>query len=141
VVPGPRQKARQRTQASLDHADKAEARYGLEPAHDLTAEKFFERQWALTVLELAMEELRRRCAAAGKEEQFLRFKPFLAGGSGEGYRQAGAELGLAEGTVRVLVHRLRRRYRQLLSEQIRQTVTSPQEMKEEIRHLFAAIGS
>jgi RNA polymerase sigma-70 factor (ECF subfamily) len=123
------------------NAEAAEARYGLEPAHDLTAEKLFERHWALTALELAMEELRRQCAAAGKEQQFLRFKPFLAGGSGEAYRQAGAELGLGEGAVRVIVHRLRRRYRKLLCDQIGQTVSSPEEVDEEIRHLFVAVGA
>jgi RNA polymerase sigma-70 factor (ECF subfamily) len=125
---------------SID-SHKAEARYVFEPAHELTAERLFERQWAMTILELAMDELHRQCSKAGKAQQFLRFKPFLAGGSAAAYRQAGAELGLGEGAVRLLVHRLRRRYRQLLCDHIRQTVASPDEVEEEIRHVFAAIGS
>ena len=118
----------------------AEARYSLEPAHDLTAERLFDRQWALRVLELAMEELGRQCTRDGKERHFQLFKPFLSGGDGAAYRAAGAEVGLAEGAVRVLVHRLRRRYRQLLREQLSQTVGSPEQVEDEIRHLFAAIG-
>jgi len=125
---------------ALDPQD-AEARYGIEPSHDLTADKLFEKQWALRVLELAMEELRNGCVRSGKEWQFERFKPFLSGGSGAEYRDAGLEMGLSEGAVRVLVHRLRRKYRELLREQIRRTVDLPEEVEEEIRHLFAAIGS
>jgi RNA polymerase sigma-70 factor (ECF subfamily) len=123
----------------LDPRD-AEARYGIEPSHDLTADKLFDKQWALRVLELAMEELRHGCVLAGKERQFERFKPFLSGGTGSEYREAASGLGLSEGAVRVLVHRLRRKYRELLREQIRRTVDSPEEVEEEIRHLFAAIG-
>ena len=119
----------------------AEARYGLEPSHDLTADRLFDKQWALRVLELAMEELRHRCLRAGKERQFERFKRFLSGGTGSEYRDAGSELALSEGAVRVLVHRLRRRYRELLREQIRRTVESPEQVEEEIRHLFAAISA
>ena len=123
---------------ALDPND-AEARYGLEPAHELTAERLFDRQWALRVLELAMEDLRHRCARDGKERQFERFRVFLSGGTGADYRKAGEEMGLAEGAVRVLVHRLRRRYRELLREQIRRTVSSPEEVEDEVQQLFAAI--
>ena len=119
----------------------AETRYGLEPSHNLTADRLFDKQWALRVLELAMEELRHRCLRAGKERQFERFKPFLSGGRGSEYREAGTELALSEGAVRVLVHRLRRRYRELLREQIQRTVESPEQVDEEIRHLFAAISA
>ena len=118
----------------------AETRYGLEPVHELTAERLFDRQWALTVLELTLAELGRQCARDGKEQQFQLLKPFLSGGTGAAYREAGAELGVGEGAVRVLVHRLRRRYRQLLRDHIRQTVGSPDEIEDEIQQLFAAIG-
>jgi RNA polymerase sigma factor (sigma-70 family) len=118
----------------------AEARYSLEPAHELTAERLFDRRWALTVLELAMEELGRQCARSGKERHFQLCRPFLSGGDGAAYRAAGGEVGLAEGAVRVLVHRLRRRYRQLLREQLGQTVSSPEQVDEEIRDLFDAVG-
>jgi len=129
-----------RTLIPLDPHD-AETRYNLEPSHELTPERLYERQWALTVLELSLEELGRQCAGEGKERMFLRFKPFLSGGTGEAYREAGAELGMNEVAVRVVVHRLRRRYRQLLRDQIRRTVNSADDVEDEIQHLFAAISS
>ena len=127
-----------REPVALDVAG-AEARYLLEPAHELTAERLYDRQWATTVLELALRELARQSAAAGKAKQFARLKEFLAGGTGADYRHAGAELDMAEGAVRVVVHRMRKRYRQLLREQIALTVPSPEEVDEEVRDLFAAI--
>lgn len=119
----------------------AEERYGIEPSHDLTAQRLFERQWALRLLELAMEDLSAQCAAAGKCRHFEVFKPFLSGGTDTGYREAGAELGLGEGAARVAVHRLRASYRQLLREHIRRTVGSPEQVEEEIQHLFSALSA
>ena len=119
---------------------RAEQRYGVEPAHDLTAQRLFERQWALRLLELTMEQLSAQCAADGKRRQFEVFRPFLSGATGAGYREAGAEFGLGEGAARVAVHRLRARYRRLLREHIRRTVGSADEVDEEIRQLFGAVG-
>ncbi|HZN66986.1 MAG TPA: hypothetical protein VFB66_16970 [Tepidisphaeraceae bacterium] len=124
----------------LDVQD-AEARYSVEPSHDVTADRLFDRQWALTVLELALEDLGRQYAKDGKEEIFRLLKPFLSGGTGADYRAAGASLGLGEGAVRVVVHRMRKRYRDLLREQILRTVESPEQVDEEIQHLFEAIGA
>ena len=121
--------------------DVAEERYGLEPSHELTAQRLFERQWALRLLELAMEDLREQCAGDGKLRHFEVFRPFLAGMNEAGYREAGAELGLAEGAARVAVHRLRARYRELLREHIARTVASPHQVDEEIQHLFSAVGA
>jgi DNA-directed RNA polymerase specialized sigma24 family protein len=129
-----------RTIIPLDPLD-AEARYGLEPSHELTADRLFDRQWAVTTLEVALLELAQKYADDGREKQFKRFKPFLSGGTGSAYREAGVELGLSEGAVRVLVHRLRRQYRELLREHIRRTVESPEQVDEEIQHLFAAMAS
>ena len=126
-----------REPVALDAAA-AEARYLLEPAHELTAERLYDRQWATTVLELALRELSRQSAAAGKGRQFDRLKEFLAGGTGGEYRDAGAELGMAEGAVRVVVHRMRKRYRQLVREQVALTVQSPEQVDEEVAELFAA---
>jgi RNA polymerase sigma factor (sigma-70 family) len=119
----------------------AETRYSLEPAHEMTAEKMFERQWALTVLELALKDLGEQSARNGKERHFSRLKGFLAGGTASAYREAGDELGLNEGAVRVMVHRLRRKYRELVRGQIRMTVGSADDVEDEVRHLFASIGS
>ena len=129
-----------RAPLALDVGD-AEARYLLEPATELTAEKLFERQWATTALELALMELAQQSTAAGNGPQFRRLKQFLAGGTGAEYRLAADELGMEEGAVRVAVHRLRTRYRQLLREQITRTVETPEEVDDEIRELFAAVGA
>jgi RNA polymerase sigma-70 factor (ECF subfamily) len=119
----------------------AEERYGLEPAHELTAQRLFERQWALRLLELAMDDLREQYTCDGRRRYFDVFRPFIAGGRGNGYREACAELGLGEGAARVAVHRLRTRYRELLREHIRRTVETPEQVDEEIQHLFSAVGA
>jgi RNA polymerase sigma-70 factor (ECF subfamily) len=117
----------------------AEGRYCLEPADNLTAEKVFERRWAQTMLEMVLADLRRQYARDGKERTFERLKGFLRGTTAKGsYSQVGAELDMTEAAVRVAVHRLRRRYRKLVREQIAQTVASPEDVEDEIRHLFAA---
>jgi len=117
----------------------AETRCRIEPADNLSPDKAFERQWALTVLDQVLARLRMEFAAAGKETLFEALKPFLTGdGKADTQAQVGEQCGMSEGAVKVSVHRLRRRYRELLREEIAQTVTSPQEVEEEIRHLFAA---
>lgn len=117
----------------------AEGRYLLEPADDVTPEKLFERHWAQTVLELVLAELRRRYARDGKEHIFECLKGFLRGRTARGsYSAAGAELGMTQAAARVAVHRLRQRYRELLCEHIAQTVASPEDIDDEIRHLFSA---
>lgn len=123
----------------LDSED-AQQRYAMEPWHDLTPEKLFDRQWAMTVLELAMEELRRQFAREGKERFFHLLKDFLTGGSNEAYKAVGAELGMEEGTVKVTAHRLRKRYAELLRRQILQTVQKPEQVEEEIRQLFTSVS-
>jgi len=129
-----------RTVLSLDVED-AEHRYRLEPADDVTAEKLFERRWALTLLDLVLGRLRGQYVRDGKERVFDGLKGFLGGaGEGGGYREKGEQLGMTESAVKVAVHRLRRRYRDLLRERIAQTVASPEDVDDEIRHLFAAIG-
>jgi RNA polymerase sigma-70 factor (ECF subfamily) len=119
----------------------AEARYSCEPSHDLTPDKIFDRQWALTVLELAMEQLERQAARSGKHRQFQRLKHCLPGVEGDEYQRAAADLEMEEGAVRVAVHRLRRRYRELIEEQIRRTVEFPGEIDDEVRHLLAAVAA
>jgi DNA-directed RNA polymerase specialized sigma24 family protein len=124
---------------SLDAAD-AEGRYVSEPADDLTPERLFERRWALALLQQVMARLRGEFEAKGKGRVFDRLRNFLIGEKGVGYRKAGQELGLSESAVKVQVHRLRERYRELLHEEIGRTVGSPEEIEEEVRALFAALG-
>ena len=123
-------------------AENLEQRYGQEPSHDLTAEKIYERRWALTVLERALGRLKEECVAAGKAELFDTLEVYLSGGkTQESYVEVGARLNLSEGAVKVAVHRLRRRYGELLRAEIAHTVASPAEVEEEMRHLFRALSS
>jgi RNA polymerase sigma-70 factor (ECF subfamily) len=124
---------------SLDALD-AEQRYALEPSHEATPERIFERRWALTVLENALARLRREWANSGSRETFDELKDFLtADGGGDSYVQLSARLGITTGALRVIVHRLRRRWRELVREEIAQTVAGPGELDAEMRHLINAI--
>jgi RNA polymerase sigma-70 factor (ECF subfamily) len=129
-----------RAMLSLDF-QAAEGRYSLEPAHELTPEKVFDRHWALTLLDQVLSRLRDEFTRAEKAGLFERLKGYLTGERSAGpYAQAAAELDMTEGALKVAVHRLRRRYRELLQEEIGRTVSDPAEVKEEIADLFAALG-
>jgi RNA polymerase sigma factor (sigma-70 family) len=116
-----------------------EDRYRQEPADTLTPERIFEQQWALTLLDQVLARLQAEMTADGKAALFEALKGHLTGGQTIGYATTAAGLGMTEGAVRVAAHRLRRRYRELLREEIAQTVTSPDEIEEEIRYLFACL--
>jgi RNA polymerase sigma-70 factor (ECF subfamily) len=119
-----------------------ERRYSLEPAHEATAERIYEQRWALTLLDRVFARLRDESDRAGKQKQFDRLKVYLTGEAGApAYRDIAAELAMTEGAVKVAVHRLRRRYRDLVREEISQTVAGPEDVDEELRHLFAALRS
>jgi len=121
--------------------ENAETQYVVEPAHDLSPEKLFEKSWALTVLERTMARLKAESAATGKQKLFDRLKACLIGlGDSISYRQMATELNMTEGAVKVAMHRLRRRYRELLRDEIAQTVTTTDEVDEEIQNLFAALA-
>ncbi|MCX6910321.1 MAG: sigma-70 family RNA polymerase sigma factor [Verrucomicrobia bacterium] len=125
----------------LDERD-AEGRYRLEPADNTTAEKIFERRWAQTLIENVLGRLREEYHVADKGRVFDRLKDFMAGETGHStYANAAVELGTTEANVKVLVHRLRKHYRELLRAEIAQTVASPSEVEDEIRCLFAALGN
>ncbi len=130
------------TVISLDF-DAGENRYQrIEPADNLTPERLYEKRWAMSLLDRVFERLRREFLAAGKLPLFDRLKQFLAAGPGETpYREVAEELALSEGAVKVAVHRLRRRYRKLLTEEIAQTVAGPEALEDELRELLAALGS
>jgi RNA polymerase sigma-70 factor (ECF subfamily) len=125
---------------SFDPQD-AETRYQREPAHGLTPEHVFERRWALLLIERALEQVAAEMAARNKAKEFERLRPFLVEDAGnDSYRTAGAELGMSEGAVKVLIHRLRRRFRENLRAAIAETVTSPDDVDDEIRHLFTCLA-
>lgn len=114
-----------------------EARAQLEPVDQLSPDKAFERQWAVTVLDHALRRLRAEYAATGREKLFDALKESLTGGLSESVAVTGESCGLGEGALKVAVHRLRRRYREMLRAEIAQTVAAPEEIEGEIRHLFA----
>jgi RNA polymerase sigma-70 factor (ECF subfamily) len=120
----------------------ADGRYGCEPGHSETPERLFERRWALALLEKVLARLRGEYEAGGKGPLFERLKGHLTGDSrGASHASVAAELGLSAGAVKVAVHRLRRRYRDLLHEEIARTLDDPGQVEAEIRDLFAALGS
>jgi RNA polymerase sigma-70 factor (ECF subfamily) len=126
---------------SLD-LDAGERRLAREPAHETTPEKLFERRWALTLLENVLGRLRDEFTAAGKQTLFARLKGTLAGEkAASNYADLAAEFDMTEGAIKVAVYRLRRRYRELLRDEIAQTVADPAEIDAEIRELFAALAT
>jgi RNA polymerase sigma-70 factor (ECF subfamily) len=122
--------------------DSAEGRYSREPSHALTPERLFERRWALTLLDQVLAQLGEEFRQSDKGLLFEHLKVFLTGEKDTlSYRQVADELGLTEGAVKVAVHRLRGRYRELLCAEIARTVDDPGRVEDEIRDLFAALGS
>ena len=116
-------------------------REALEPCDQLTPERLFDRRWALTLLERVMNQLRKECLAARKGELFETLKDYLTSDTaGKSYQQLATELAMSEGAVKVSIHRLRRRFGELVREQIERTVANPKEVDDELRELFAALG-
>jgi RNA polymerase sigma factor (sigma-70 family) len=116
-----------------------EARYRLEPADTRSPERLFEQQWALTLLDQVLARLQSDMVAGGKAALFEALKVHLAGSREESYESTAARLGMSEGAVKVAVHRLRRRYRELLQEEISHTVAGPDEVEDELRYLFTCL--
>jgi RNA polymerase sigma factor (sigma-70 family) len=126
---------------SLDYQD-ADTRYQIDPADHLSPDKLFDRAWAVTLLERVVSRLRAENDAEGRAAQFEQLKFFLMVGSNDiPYAEAAAKLALSEGTVRVTVHRLRKRYRELLQQEIVQTLADPAQADEEMRALMGAFSS
>jgi RNA polymerase sigma factor (sigma-70 family) len=125
---------------SLD-IDDGETRYGCEPVDELTPEKLFERHWAQTVLKQAMTRLKAEYVTAGKQQLFDHLKTCLTAEQGSiSYSNIAVKLDMTEGAVKVAVHRLRQRYGELVRQEIAQTVTTMEQIEEEIRDLFAALS-
>jgi RNA polymerase sigma factor (sigma-70 family) len=121
--------------------DTAETRYGMEPVDNVTPEQSFERRWALTLLDEVLKQLRAEYQQEGKTELFAELNPCLIGDrTAQPYAELAEKLGVSEGAVKSAVHRLRQRYRQLLRDEIAQTVDGPGEVDEELHHLFAVLA-
>ena len=125
---------------SLDAGD-AESRYALEPVDTMTADRIYERRWAMLLLDRAVKRLEAEHEAAGRLVQFETLKASLAGSrESQPYAELAVRLGLSEGAVKVAVHRLRQRYREVIRAEIAETVAGEAEVEAEPKHLMAALA-
>lgn len=128
------------THLSLDWQS-ADTQFQIADGTQVPPDAAYDREWALSLLERVIVRLGGEFAADGKTERFERMKPFLTMGKGEiPYASAAAELSMDEGAVRVAVHRVRKRYRELLKEEIAQTLSDPAMVEEELKVLLGAFG-
>ena len=119
----------------------AEERYRIEPAEGATADRVFERRWALTLLERTMTRLRQEFAVSGRAGEFDHLKACLTAARGDiAYADLATALNMSEATARVAVHRLRKRFREVFREEIAHTVSSPEEVHEEVRYLMGVLA-
>jgi RNA polymerase sigma-70 factor (ECF subfamily) len=126
---------------SLDD-DSAEDRFAREPADQRDAETLFDVAWAQGVLDAAEKKLRDDFTKADNLEGYNQLREFLPlGDNATPYAAVAKKLHLAEGTLRLQIHRMRKRYGKLIEEEIAQTVSSPEEVKAELAHLMAVIGA
>jgi RNA polymerase sigma-70 factor (ECF subfamily) len=119
--------------------ENAESRYRLEPSHDATPERHFERQWAITLLDQVLGALREEYLAQGKDELFDELKPVIIGQPTK-YADMAARLGRSEGAIKVAAHRLRHRYREIMRERIAATVGEG-DVDDELHHLLEVLGA
>jgi RNA polymerase sigma-70 factor (ECF subfamily) len=126
---------------SLDF-DAAESRFQIEPSHQLTADRIYERRWVMTLLDNVLESLRREYADSGKLSHFDQFQKALASEmTGEEYEQAGAALETSATGAKQAAYRMRKRYRALFREAVAQTVASDDDLDDEIGRLLSILSS
>jgi RNA polymerase sigma-70 factor (ECF subfamily) len=119
---------------------RAEDRYTHEPVSEVTPEHLYEQRWALAVMDQALERLKAEFATAGKPEQFAQLQTFLSTeGSKADYGKVAQLLGMSPGSVPVAVHRLRRRFGELIRSVVAHTVAAPDEVEEEVQFLARAL--
>jgi DNA-directed RNA polymerase specialized sigma24 family protein len=124
------------------NVEDGESKLRVEPSHYLTPEKIFDRAWAVQLLELVVGRLRAEFIAKGKEAEFETLQPFLVGARNDtSYEHAATTLEISEEAVRQAASRLRKRYRQLLRDEVAETVANEEEIDDEIRRLFEALGN
>jgi RNA polymerase sigma factor (sigma-70 family) len=117
-----------------------EERYQREPAHDETPERIFERRWALSMLDRVVERLRNEFVQHGRPEHFDTLKVFLLGQSDAPYTTLAREMNTSEGALKVAIHRLRKRYRDLFRQEIADTVSDPAQVEPELRYLASVLS-
>jgi RNA polymerase sigma factor (sigma-70 family) len=138
---GDRDRAQKRGSGTVESLEfsSGEERYQREPAHEETPERIFERRWALSVLDRVVERLRDEFVQHGRPDHFERLKVFLLGQSDAPYAALAREMNTSEGALKVAIHRLRKRYRELFRQEIADTVADPAEVESELRFLAAVL--
>lgn len=123
------------------NVEDAEQRYRLEPDDGWSAEKLFDRRWALAVLEQALERLQADQEKKGKLELYLALQPTLSGipMNGEQYTEIGERFGMLAGAVKVAALRLRQKYRDTIREIVAQTVVKSDDVSDELDELLSAL--
>jgi len=125
---------------SFDAQD-AEQRYAVEPVTETNPQTLYEQAWAVAVMEQAAASLETEYSTTGKAQVFDQLAPFLQGERhGLTYAGIGAQLSMTEGAVKVAVHRMRQRFRELLRASVANTVADPLEVDGELRHLMQALS-
>jgi DNA-directed RNA polymerase specialized sigma24 family protein len=129
----------QRVRIPLDF-ETIHSQYVVEPAAGLTPEQIYDREWAIALLGRTMQRLETEFSDAGKKSQYESLKGFLIGQHGGAtYADVAAKLGMTEAAAKMAVHRMRRKYRELLRDEIRDTVSAPEDVEDEISKLFATL--
>ena len=138
-----RQRARKRGGGALVPLEfsAGEERYQREPSHNETPERIFERRWVLSMLDRVVERLRNEFVQHGRPEHFERLKGFLLGQADAPYATLAREMNTSEGALKVAIHRLRKRYRDLFRQEIADIVADPAEVESELRYLAAVLTS
>jgi RNA polymerase sigma factor (sigma-70 family) len=125
---------------SLDF-DAGDSRYSLEPGHELTPDRLYERKWALALLDRVLNRLREEYSAGGKANLFECLRPFIGGNPADAaYADVANELGMTAGAAKVAAHRLRKRYRDVLRDELAHTVADPADINDEINWLFQVLS-
>jgi len=125
---------------SLDF-DSGESRYQIEPAHEMTAERLYERQWVLTILDEVLERLRNELVQDGKPQYFDQFKGALTGeATADDYDKAAVALGITPAAAKHAAYRLRKRYRELFRAEVARTVECEEDVDPEIERLLSILG-
>jgi RNA polymerase sigma-70 factor (ECF subfamily) len=119
----------------------AEGRYQLEASSNETPDRICDRRWASTLLARALSRLEADMSEGDRRQWFEALRIYLTGDQPElTYAETAARLGMSEGAVKVAVHRLRRKFRDLVRDEIAQTVAAPEDIDDELRHLWSAAG-
>jgi RNA polymerase sigma-70 factor (ECF subfamily) len=127
---------------SLEMLQGAESRFQEEPASTNSPERIFDYKWAMSLLEQTLEAVRHEYVVVGKAALFGELHEVLWGSRGDvSYAEIARRLGSTEGAFKLAVHRVRRRFREQLRVEVAKTLVLPQEVDDELRHLFSALGA